>query len=175
MSKSWYFTIVPKRKTTFSPYAPCLVYLPTFEWFVLQMFVNIPAPRSIWAAVRSLKTKFSNSRLLWKSFTIQTLPTWPLAGLPRWDGPEKAKKIGPFGEKGLKPGKLAWIRGKSPGIGKENPRGTLEFCNLLVVSPWYSPPSKQLQPPPCSRAHHFSRRILVCGYHRGPPSYPLVN
>ena len=29
-------------------YAPCLVYLPTFWWFLGQMLVNIPAPWSIW-------------------------------------------------------------------------------------------------------------------------------
>ena len=30
------------------PYAPCMVYLPTFGWFLGQMLVNIPAPWSIW-------------------------------------------------------------------------------------------------------------------------------
>jgi hypothetical protein len=29
-------------------YAPCMVYLPTFWWFLGQMLVNIPAPWSIW-------------------------------------------------------------------------------------------------------------------------------
>ena len=30
------------------PYAPCMVYLPTFGWFLGQMLVNIPATWSIW-------------------------------------------------------------------------------------------------------------------------------
>ena len=31
------------------PHAPCMVYLPTFGWFLGQMLVNILAPWSIWA------------------------------------------------------------------------------------------------------------------------------
>ena len=120
------FPMIPCGTHAWYPYAPCMVYLPTFGWFLGHMLVNIPYMEHIWAYGIWYDMEIWQFQLLKSQLLLESIPN-------------SCQFRSGFVQKLVKPSKMPVFRGKV--ISKPSklffphptPKKKLRILNLRIL------------------------------------------